>query len=244
MRTVTKAFSLLMQFSDAAEPRSLGAIANEAGLDKATTRRMLVAMKESGFIDQDPKTREYSLGTAILPLARACEAMRPIQAIAEMTTSNVAEYTGETAHFSVPTANGLSVLRVAQSPQPVRVHIAEGDILPFHSSGSGIAYLSASETDAIDRVLGEELPRFASNSYTTQDRVLAAIEEAKLSGYAMTRQTFGDNTCGIGVPVFHPDHRVIGALAVATPLERMNEQAKERTVACLISASQKITAMI
>ena len=244
VKTVTKALSLLSQFSQPTASRSLGVIADEAGLDKATARRMLVSMRDLGFVEQDPKTREYSLGAAVLPLARAREAHRPLQAVAARIVHKLAQQTGETAHFSVPSANGLSVLRVVQGPQPIRVHIAEGDILPFHTSGAGIAFLSASASGFFDRVLSEPLSGFARNSYTKKDRVLEAINDAKTSGYALTAQTLEDNVCGIGVPVLQSDSRVVGSLAVATPLSRMNETSQDLIVTCLRSASQEMMSMI
>jgi len=244
VKTVTKAMSLLSQFSQSTASRSLGVIADEAGLDKTTARRMLVSMRDLGFVEQDPKTREYSLGAAILPLARAREAHQPLQAIAERIVHKLAHQSVETAHFSVPCANGLSVLRVVQGPQPIRVHIGEGDILPFHTSGAGIAFLSASASGFIDRVLSEPLPDFVPNSYTKRDRVLEAINEANTLGYALTTQTFEDNVCGIGVPVIQSDSRVVGSLAVATPLSRMSETAKGTIISCLKSASQEMMSLI
>ena len=244
MKTVSKALSLLVQFSVNATPKSLGAMATDAGLDKATTRRMLVAMRDFGMIEQDPKTRKYTLGTGILPLARAREALRPVRTVTGQMVRAIADQTGETAHFSVPGQDGLSVLCVAESSKPIRAYVAEGSVLPFHTTGGGIAYLSKCDDTVLDRILSAELPGYAPNSYTDPDRVRDAIAEARSLGYAATNQTFNEQSSGLAVPVMRSDGLIAGVLAVTTPSERMNSRSREKIVGCLMKASAKATSML
>lgn len=244
MKTVSKALSLLSQFSESAEPRSLGVMAETAGLDKATTRRMLVSLVDFGMVEQVPATREYTLGPGVLPLARSREAYRPLQVVAQDMIAGIARDTGETTHFSVAAQHALSVLCVAESSQPIRVHISEGALLPLHSSGAGIAYLSASPDRVVSKVLSSDLPGSAKNSYTTPERVLAAIKEAQTQGVAITSQTHDEDVCGIAIPVRAGTGTLVGAIGVATPLHRMDEKTRTQIVARLKAAAGELARLL
>ena len=78
MKTVDKAFSVLDQFSMENTEIGLSELSRLASLDKAATRRLLVALSKHGFIEQSADTRKYRLGHGFLRLARIREATVPI----------------------------------------------------------------------------------------------------------------------------------------------------------------------
>lgn len=244
MKSVSRALSLLSQFSENPEPKALGVIAADAGFDKATTRRMLVSMLEFGLIEQDPNNRKYTLGPGILPLARAREKQYPILPVAEKVIYELAEETGETTHFSVHVQNSMTVLRVAESMHAVRVHVPEGSVLPLHTSGAGIAYLSACDDATIDTILSVDLKRYTRNSYASAQAVRDSVKEAKALGYAQTAQTFEAGVFGIAMPVHRGDGMIAGVIGVATPSERTSAQAINRVVGCLKPAVARMESLI
>ena len=73
MSTVVKALSLLDHFDASIPEVGLVDMARLSGLDKATARRLLVALGKKGFVEQDPVTRRYRLGAALVRLARIRE---------------------------------------------------------------------------------------------------------------------------------------------------------------------------
>ena len=70
MKTVNKAMLLLRQFTQEQLEIGLSEFARMTGEDKAVTRRLLVALMENGFIEQNPETRKYFLGSESLALSR------------------------------------------------------------------------------------------------------------------------------------------------------------------------------
>ena len=72
---VEKALRLLTLFSEQRPELGLSELARLAGYDKATSRRLLVALQRYGLIEQSPGSRRYRLGTTVLQLARIREAV-------------------------------------------------------------------------------------------------------------------------------------------------------------------------
>ena len=230
MKSVTKALGLLQQFTHDPELKSLGQIASVARLDKATTRRMLLALCEFGLLEQNVKTRNYSIGPAVLPLARAREKFKPVLSMVEPMVQQISTDVGETAHFSVFSQKALSVVVVAQSPKTIRVHISEGSKLPLHTSGAGIAFLAASSDETVERLLNQELRKYTPHSYTSVQAVYEAVAAARTKGYAFTQQTYEEDVCGISTAITDDAGLVAGIISVATPIQRMNKEVEEKIV--------------
>ena len=240
MKTVTKALGLLNLFLDGAGGRSLGALAEGADLDKATARRMLVAMCDHGIVEQDSTSRLYALGPALLPLARAREAARPLVSVVEPAVRRLAQDLGETCHFSVPMHGALTVLAVAEASRPLRVHVREGDVLPLHTSGAGIAYLAASPKSVLDRVLCEPLRTTMPLGYATPKAVLDAVTLARTQGYARTDQIHEEDVSGTAMAVHDGKGALVGVIGVATPLQRMSPQTERDIATALRQTAEQI----
>lgn len=236
MKTVTKALSLLDLFLQGGEARSLGALAASAGLDKATARRMLVSMCDYGLVEQDRDSRLYALGPAVLTLARAREAARPLVSVVEPEVRRIAQELGETCHFSVPLHGALTVLAAAEGSRPVRVNVREGDSLPLHTSGAGIAFLAEAGAHLLDDVVSRDLPTDTPDGYATPAAVRAAVALARTKGYARTDQTHEEQVSGTAMAVRDGAGALVGVIGVATPVQRMTPEVEERTVAALRQA--------
>ncbi len=77
MSTVAKAVALLDVLGRGEPERALADLARVAGFDKATTRRLLVALIEQGLVEQDAESRLYRLGVGIARLALLRETQFP-----------------------------------------------------------------------------------------------------------------------------------------------------------------------
>ena len=137
MSTVVKALSLLDHFDASIPEVGLVDMARLSGLDKATARRLLVALGKKGFVEQDPVTRRYRLGAALVRLARIREIALPMLDIARPLVEELSRQCGETVHVSQVAANLLSSVLVCESPHANRVSVAVGQNLPFHCDGLG-----------------------------------------------------------------------------------------------------------
>lgn len=244
MSTVSKALTLLNLFTQGSTDAALGELAAQAGIDKATTRRMLVTLCEFGFVEQDPASRKYRIGPAVLPLARARERVRPLLSIVEAELHAIRDDLDETTHFSVAGRHALTVVRVIESRKSMRVHIDEGDKLPLCNTAAGIAYLASVNEGDLLKFLGNDLGASTAHSFTDPQAVRAAIAQARTEGIAATSQTFEEQVCGIGVAVRDGAGKVLGAIGVATPLHRMTEETRQATRTRLRAAAEHLAAQL
>jgi DNA-binding IclR family transcriptional regulator len=220
MSTVVKALSLLDHFDARRAEIGLVDIANLAKLDKATTRRLLVALAAKGFVEQNPATRRYRLGAALVRLARIREAAFPLIEIARPVVEALAERTGETVHISQIAGETLSSVFVCQSPHANRVSVEVGQTLPFNCTASGLAYLSAAPEAFQNQVLGGPLPQVTPKSIATPAALKGKIEETRKLGYALSDQGFENGVVSVAAAIVDPNGAAIGALSITSPAVR------------------------
>ena len=242
--TVAKALSLLDYFSDSEPEIGLSDLARRSGVDKATVHRMLSVMCDHGLLEKRGDARLYRLGAGVLRLARVRETAFPVSSVFQQSLDALSAQIGETAHASLVSGRALATIGVSEASRGSRVSLVAGEILPFHSTASGLAVLAFSRLEVVDRVLAEPLTARTSRTPTDADVIRARLQEVRLTGYAEADQTNEDDVYGIAMPVFDTDGTPAGAVAVAVPAHRMTNDLRRQIIAALFDEAGKLTAGI
>ena len=240
MSTVAKAISLLEMLGAGAPEVTLADLARRASFDKATTRRLLVALIEHGLVEQNEHNRLYRLGAGIARLALMREAQFPFLRAAMPTIEALAADTGETVHISEYSSSGLISLHAVESTKANRVSVAIGDILPLHATASGIAFLAFAEAGFRERVMAGPLPAFTPHTVTDPTALAGLIAEARARGYSIGAQGYEDGVFSVAAPILAADGLAIGALAIAAPKARIHDGEIDRYGAAVAEAARAV----
>jgi DNA-binding IclR family transcriptional regulator len=239
--TVAKALAMLDHFSEDEPELGLSELARRAGADKATVHRMLAVMADAGIVEQRSDTKFYRLGAGVLRLARVREHAFPVTSIYQAALDRLMAETEETAHASLISGRALATIAVRESTRGSRVSLVAGDILPFHSTASGIAILAFCEKKLRDRVLASQLEARTAQTLTQADAIQQQINRSAERGYSMADQTNEDDVYGIAAPVFDQAGYAVGAVAVATPAHRMTDSLRGTIIAGVMREAGKVT---
>lgn len=239
--TVAKALSLLNYFSESEPEIGLSDLARRSGVDKATVHRMLLVMCDNGLVEQRGPARLYRLGAGVLRLARVRETAFPVSSIYQHSLDSLSAEICETAHASLVSGRALATIGVSESSRGSRVSLVAGEILPMHSTASGLVVLAYSRQEVVDRALAEPLVAKTSRTIIDLSVLRARLTEVRLTGFAEANQTNEEDVYGIAVPVFDADGSPAGAMAVATPAHRMTSEARSQTIAALFREAEKVT---
>lgn len=242
MGTVSKALTLLELFTHARPEIGLSDITRLSGLNKATAYRLLGELQAQGFVEQTGPDRAYRLGPELLRLAALREAAVPLMSVSRDILDRLCAATGETAHVSLIRGTRLNTLAHRYSSRhATRVMMDDAEVLAFHATGSGLAVLAFAPDDFITRVLTPPLHRFTPRTMTDPARIRAALEPVRRDGIAESVGGFEADVHSHAAPVFGPDQRPIGALAVAAPVARMNAALKSVIRAELSRSARDLT---
>ena len=242
MSTVVKALEVLDLFSETRPTVSLSEAARLLSRDKSTAQRHLNDLCAAGLLEREPGGRGYYLGHSLTRYAMIRERTHPkAEALHRIVTRLVAE-SGETAHASLYANGALKTVEIVDTTfKGTRVYIDPADDLPLHATASGVAFLSTAPPDVVESVIGGKLVCFTGATPVDPVQLTSQVMETRLKGYAVARGTFEEDVVGQAAPVLGYAGEAIGAVAIAVPSARFNDEVQGRNARLLRDAAQDIS---
>lgn len=240
MKTVDKALTVLDQFSLSNQEIGLSEISRMAGVDKAATRRILVALMKHSFIEQSPETKRYRLGHGFLRLARIREATVPVSHIAKDVVDWLVDLTNETVHASVPGPQGMTTIAHKLPNRGRVVNIVPAQTLNYHATASGLVFLGFATQETANRILSLEREKITQKTITSKTELKRMVQEFRAQGYSQTRNTFEDDVASIAMPFFSEPGDPTGSIAIALPAPEMTPERCQTLVPQLKEAVRRI----
>lgn len=234
MSSVTKALDLLNHFSAARPEIGLSQLCRTAKRDKATTYRHLQSLEVAGLIEQNPSTKQYRLGPAILRLAQTREATVPRKAGVEGPLFDLAETTGETAHATVLSGSTVYGLAACDSPRHGTRAIIDIDTFPLHATASGLCALAFGPAELM-AVAEADLQASAVQG------LAATVQMVRETGFGCANHRDEDEVQSLSAPLYDQTGQFAGAVSVASVATRFTPDLEQTIKAHLMIASRDIT---
>jgi DNA-binding IclR family transcriptional regulator len=204
-------------------PTSLADLVATTGLPRPTAHRLAVALEAHGLLARDD-TGRFVLGGRLAAWGAA--AQRPLVDAARPVLAELVDETGESAQLYVREGEHRVCIAVHERSSGLRDTVPLGAVLPL-TRGSGGKVLLAWADDA--------------ESYDVDAKALVAVRRR---GYA---QTVGEREAGVAsvsAPVRDRDGRVVAAISVSGPIERLGNQPGRRLAEPLLGAADRLSAVI
>jgi DNA-binding IclR family transcriptional regulator len=234
---------------EAVEAGGLGVvrIAALTGRDKAVMSRTLATLADSGLVDRDAQTLSYRLGSRLYALAaRTAEGTLARQARVHL--KHVAEVTRETAHLCVLRGGNVLTLMSELSPNQFKTTGWEGVTTAAWCTPSGRVLLSDWDPESLAIWYAEHgrdepvleprehvgstvsgfavLPRpsAADSPIRDLDALLTELAKTRERGYSTSDEELERGVVAASAPVYDFTSRVVAALNVSAPKERIGSQ--------------------
>lgn len=240
MKTVDKAMVLLRQFSLEKLEIGLNELARATGEDKAVTRRLLLSLTKHGFVEQNPDNRKYRLGHGFLSLARLREATVPMIKATQIVSQWLSAHANETVHVGIPGDAGMSTASYTLPSRGNVINLRPAESYPFHSSSSGLAFMSFCSTETLERLLELEREKLTRFTVTDPDKLMKLIRETRERGYAFSRNTVEEGVASVAMPFFTDSKDPAGTIAIAVPDLNMDNARREELTELLRTAVEKL----
>lgn len=240
LSSAAKTLELLAYFSTTRPEIGLSQLCKLAKRDKATTYRHLQALEETGFVEQNPMTKQYRLGPAILQLAQTREATVPRKAGVQAPLFDLANATGETSHVTVLSGTTVYELMSCDSPKHGTRAIIDIQTFPLHATASGLCALAFGPEALMDVALNALQP-FTDKTATTSKDLHAIIDAIRTTGFGRADRSFEDEVLGLSAPIFDLTGHFAGAVSVASVAARFTPDLERLIKTQLILAARQIS---
>ena len=178
-------------------------ISQYIGLPKGTTHRLLKTLESTGFVIQDPVSRQYSLGNLIAELASNPLITHQNLIICSLEElENLRNSTNETVTLQVRIGLERVTLEEVQSFHNLRYSSGRGDSSPIYTGAAGKVLLSELEQGDLEILLKNIKPLPMTKNTITDKRVLLKeVERARKHGYATSSGEAQEGSAAIAVPI-------------------------------------------
>ncbi len=224
VQAVDRALSLLEILAKENSAVSISELARKSGLKLSTVHRLLVTMMNKSFIAQDPITSHYKLGIRTFEIGNAALSSFDLRNIARPYLKQLTEKVNETTNLAV--LDGAEVIYIDQIESTniviVKMFARLGSRGPAYCTGTGKVLLADLATDELIKRLNKiEFVRFTPQTLTNIDQLITVLAKIKQDGFALDYSERDEGVTCVAAPIRNYEGRVIAALSVSGPENRM-----------------------
>ena len=237
IEALARGLDVIRAFQPGQPAMSLAAVAKATGLTRPTARRILLTLKQMGYVrvvdplEQmgdvravDPKAvdrkavdRRYELTPRVLELGMSYVLSRNLWEVARPHMERLVARTHESS--SIAQLDGPDIVYVARVavPKIVALAVTIGTRFPAMQTSLGKVLLAALPPEEAERVLAEPSrsgipPRVA---FSSEERA-ARLREVRARGWALTDEELAAGIRSVAAPLRDGEGRVIASLNVNT----------------------------
>ncbi len=230
VRSVAKAMELLELLLARRTPLTLQELSTASDYPKSTVHALLSTLRDHAMVEQRPDGK-YALGIRLFECGCAVSATWDITRSARPHLEQLAAETGVSAFLSV--LDGGSVLSFDQCPGSAGMLVVPevGYRLPLHATSQGKLLLSQfSDAEVRSRLQASGMPAFTPHTITDTERLLPALAEIRMQGYAVEDGEYKIGLRSVSAPVFDRSGRMRYAMGVVGLFRRIHSGEFENAV--------------
>jgi DNA-binding IclR family transcriptional regulator len=218
---------MLQAFSRDEPVESLGELARELDMPRATVFRLADTLEHLGFLVRDPDTGEYRIGAAALQLGWNYLSSSELPDIAHPYLAQLRHRVKASVHMAV--RDGREIVYISRLPVNAALtsNIRVGSRLPAHATSMGRALLQdldAEELSELYRGLSELAP-FSPETPTTVEQLLELVEQDSANGgLVISRGFYEKGVISIAAPIRDGAGRVVAAINITAPAGQYTDE--------------------
>lgn len=234
--SVDRALRVILAFQDVGE-LSINQAAEMLDVSRSTAYRLLTVLEHRDFVRQDPKSKLFHSGPALLRSGLLAVQRSDVRAMMRPALESVVAQVDETAHLVVLDHGDAFFIDCVEGSRSVRATPRVGMSLPAHVTAGGMALMANLPQTALDAILAEKLPSVTARSRTSVRSIRAELERVRKRGWA-----FNDGQSEVGLRAVAARFEEPGlssvldvAITVAGPTERLSDDRIEDIAGVLLA---------
>jgi IclR family acetate operon transcriptional repressor len=221
-------------------------MAKAIGVSPTSAHRLLSALAEAGFVQQDPESARYSLGLEFLRLAQLAAGRLVLRRVAIPHLRLLVEVCNETALLGLydPSRRQMMFAASIDSGHMLRYAVETNKWLPIHAGASGLAIMAFLKDEEIDDILKSNAYHAVTPRTLAPKELLKCVAAIRRDGFAFSKGQRIPGAVGIAVPIFGAGREILADVCLTIPEQRFRPGLKQTLVDHLKSCARKISTQI
>jgi len=208
------ALTVLSAMARTGGAHAVSELGRQLGMPRAKVHRYLVSLERMGFVEQDPASARYRLGTQALQVGLS--ALSDVDFVREGTNMlpKLAERLNESVFLSVWSNRGPVIVRWEDGGRPVAVNVRVGSVMPLLNSATGHACAAWMPEIQIVPLIDRELrgPGAGKAGLTDWLNCRARWQIVRHEGVARITGSLVHGIDSVAVPVLDAQGKLAGAI--------------------------------
>ena len=241
VRSVVRAVELLLALQRG--PMSVADLCEWTGQTKGQVTRHLGILAQDLLVIQDVTTSDFLLGPGCLAIVDAVlRGHGGLCVAARQTLRRISQLTLETVAIHVPAGTNRVCVAQVPSPQPVRYIAGVGISKPLYAGATGKVLLAFTDEGERRRTIAMmRLDPTADAAMGSTEGLDQQIERVRAAGFAASwSEARTPGVAALSAPIFGEAGRVMAALSVLAPTERLSPADLAGLAPTVISAAREI----
>mgnify|MGYP001546867687 CR=1 FL=1 len=206
---------LLCLGQNSADHMSLTDICKQVGIHKSKGLSILNALAKYDFVTRDAQTKAYSLGLAVMPLARNAREHFNIVTVSREYLQALADETRSSVLLGVISKDLFHVVEKLDGNSLLTLTVRQFQSLHITHGAHGKAIFAFLDDTEQQRILGlDQLLFHGEHDRFDQPRFKKEVMECRQKGFATDNGELTPGTRAIAAPVFDHQNQVIAGIVI------------------------------
>ncbi len=249
IQTIERVSVILDVLAQRSKGISLGELSAKVNLPKGTTHRMLSSLMYFDFVQQDPETRNYSLGFKLVELGSSLLDQIDLRKEAEPFLNKLSQKTNETVYLAILERTEVVYIERIESDDPslvLRTMSKVGQRNAANSCAVGKALLAQLPEEELDELM-KKMPfvQKTANTITDPLQLKEHLQMICARGYAVDDEESEEGIRCVAAPIYNERGQVVAAMSVSGPAirvtrQRIQDTLKDEVIQTALKISRKL----
>lgn len=225
LSSVRNSCTLLKIFLDSPKEMGVTDLSKRLNMSKGAVHKILTTLEAEGFIRQNPKTKQYTLGYTLLELGTKVIQNHDIVDFSQPFLSQLAKTSNELSVLCILDKTDALYVSKVDSVHPIRFNVEIYRRFPPYATSGSRVLLAFQSQEYQDQILADaELLTYTPHSFTSIEEIQANLQEIRSRGYEISSNRRNVGVTGFAAPVFDASGEVTAAVSVIGPTDRIQPQ--------------------
>jgi DNA-binding IclR family transcriptional regulator len=241
VQSLIRAIDILDLLSSSKVGINVTEIAARLKLHKSTAYRLLSTLEYKNFVRKD-KNKKYRIGKRVIEIGH--QALNNIDLRKEIRPllQELGEITKETVHLGIIDDFKVFYIDKVETSHTIRMYSSIGKGGPLYCTGIGKALLAFSEPEYINQFFKQlDFVKYTDNTILNEKELKDELDKIKKRGYAVDDMEHEDNIRCVAAPIFDYRGKLIAAVSISAPAQRMTMERIAKLSKLIIDYTQKMS---
>jgi len=241
MSSLDSAASILTCFSAETPELAVSAVSKQLGMPKSTVSRLMRAMVEHGFLEQDPDTQRFRVGVQLFQLGQLYHAHANLLDLVDAETVALVEETGFTVYLGVLRGTDIVILRRRHGGYPVRMVLEPGIQMPAADTAFGKALLARIDDADLRKLLPPTLVNERMETRRSREDYIKELAVVRKQGWARAQETL-PGIMAVGTAVGSANDQPAVGFALSFPTNAVPKDEQKAMIDRVLACAERIAA--